>query len=223
MTLATLTAHADRLASADMSGLIAQPGRDDALVVEAAGLVFDARRQRIDLEAWAALLAAAAEARIPDAFAAMMRGDIVNTTEGRPSLHAACRNPDRLADKALAERLRDARARTATFTDATEAPDALDGHPLRRIINIGIGGSDLGPRFIYDALKAWRREGVEARFVSNLDPADLDDALEGAEAETTLVVIVSKSFTTQETLMNGQAARDWLAARLGEAGANARL
>lgn len=223
MTLTALTAHANRLSDADMGALIAQPGRDEALVIEGAELVFDARRQRLDLDAWAALLSAAAEVRIPDVFAAMMRGDIVNTTEARPSLHAACRNPDRLSDTALADRLRDARARTGAFTDATQASDALDGHPLRRIVNIGIGGSDLGPRFIYDALKAWRREGVEARFVSNLDPADLDDALEGAEAETTLVVIVSKSFTTQETLMNGQAARDWLAARLGEAGANARL
>ena len=69
---------------------------------------------------------------------------------------------------------------------------------------------------VYDALKAFRRPGVEARFVSNLDPADLDDALEGADAQTTLVVVVSKSFTTQETLMNARAARAWLVERLGE-------
>ncbi|KAA5802339.1 glucose-6-phosphate isomerase [Alkalicaulis satelles] len=223
MTLAALDAHARRLAGADMRTLIAEPGRDDALVLEAAGLVFDARRQRLDLQAWKALLNTAQDARLPEAFAAMARGDVINTTESRPVLHMACRNPDRLADPALASRLRGARERTAAFADAIGAPDALAGHPVRRIVNIGIGGSDLGPRFIYDALKAWRREGVEARFVSNLDPADLDDALEGAEPETTLVVIVSKSFTTQETLMNGQAARGWLAARLGEKGADARL
>lgn len=223
MTLAALAAHADRLARADMRALIAEPGRDEALVLEAAGLVFDARRQRLDLEAWSALHGAAAAARVPDAFAALMGGAVVNATEGRPALHGACRNPQRLGDAALARRLSEARARTAAFADTFDAPGALDGHPLRRIVNIGIGGSDLGPRFVYDALKAWRREGVEARFVSNLDPADLDDALEGAQAETTLIVVVSKSFTTQETLMNGQAARDWLAARLGEAGANARL
>jgi glucose-6-phosphate isomerase len=94
---------------------------------------------------------------------------------------------------------------------------------VRRIINIGIGGSDLGPRFVYDALKRYRRADVDARFVSNLDPADLEDALEGAEPETTLVLVVSKSFTTQETLMNAQAARDWMTAHLGEAGVAARF
>ena len=99
----------------------------------------------------------------------------------------------------------------------------LAGYPVRRIVNIGIGGSDLGPRMVHDALKAWRRPGMETRFVSNLDPADLDDALEGAAPETTLVLVVSKSFTTQETLMNARAARAWLASSLGEDGADARF
>lgn len=216
-------AHASRLAQARMADLLTEPGRDEALQFSAAGLQLDARRQRLDLNAWADLLALARALDAPTKIAALMAGDIVNVTEGRPALHAACRDASRLNDKALAARLIEARMRTRAFCASLAAPGVLDGHPVKRIVNIGIGGSDLGPRMVYDALKAFRRPGMDARFVSNLDPADLDDALEGAEPETTLVLVVSKSFTTQETLMNARAARAWLAASLGEEGADARF
>ena len=223
MTPETLLAHANRLAEANMADLLAQAGRDEALQFSAAGLELDARRQRLDLTAWQDLVELARRRDAPARIAGLMAGDIVNKTEGRPALHTACRDASRLSDKDLAKRLTEARARTRAFCAGLEAPDALDGHPVRRIVNIGIGGSDLGPRMVYDALKAYRRKGMDARFVSNLDPADLDDALEGAEPETTLVLVVSKSFTTQETLMNAKAARAWLADTLGEAGADARF
>lgn len=223
MTPETLRSHANRLAGASMAEILAEKGRDAALQFSAAGLELDARRQRIDGAAWQDLLGLAraldAQARI----AGLAAGDIVNTTEGRPALHTACRDSSQLADRGLAKRLTEARDRTRQFCAGLEAPDVLDGHPVKRIVNIGIGGSDLGPRMVYDALKAYRRKGMDARFVSNLDPADLDDALEGAEPETTLVLVVSKSFTTQETLMNAKAVRAWLAAKLGEAGADARF
>ncbi len=215
--------NAARLASADMADLIAEPGRDDALQFSAAGLELDARRQRLDLAAWSDLLSLAKDLAMPAKIAGLMAGDIVNVTEGRPALHTACRDASRLADSELAARLTEARKRTRAFCAGLTAPDALGGHPVKRIVNIGIGGSDLGPRMVYDALKAFRQPGIEATFVSNLDPADLDDALEGAEPETTLVLVVSKSFTTQETLMNAQVARAWLAAKLGDAGADARF
>ena len=223
MTLDDLTAHAGRVHGADMADLLAEPGRDEALQFQAPHLSVDMRRQRLDLKAWQALQAVAQAVEASGFLAAVARGDVVNITEGRPALHVGCRNPDRLSDAALADRLRQARLRTRAFCEGLAAPDALDGAPVRRIVNIGIGGSDLGPRMVYDALKAFRRPGLEARFVSNLDPADLDDALEGADSETTLVLVVSKSFTTQETLMNAGAARDWLAAALGEAGADRRF
>jgi len=215
--------HAKRLAQASMADLMAEPGRDAALQFTAAGLELDARRQRLDLKAWADLLALAKALDTPARLAGLMAGEIVNVTEGRPALHPACRNAARLKDQALAARLTEARARTRDFCAGLDAPDILDGHAVKRIVNIGIGGSDLGPRMVYDALKAFRRPGMDARFVSNLDPADLDDALEGAQPETTLVLVVSKSFTTQETLMNARAARAWLAAKLGETGADARF
>ncbi|MCR9129300.1 MAG: glucose-6-phosphate isomerase [Alphaproteobacteria bacterium] len=223
MTLADLNPHAARLSDHSIADLLAEPGRDAALQFAAPHLSLDMRRQRLDLKAWAALGACAGAAEAPGFIAAVARGDIVNPTENRPALHVACRNPDRLTDAAMAGRLRDARRRTRAFCEALIAPDALDGSAVRRIVNIGIGGSDLGPRMVYDALKAFRRPGLEARFVSNLDPADLDDALEGADPETTLVLVVSKSFTTQETLLNGRAAHAWLSAALGEAGANRRF
>ncbi len=223
MSLAALTLDAARLARAEMVDLMAEIGRDAALQFSAPFLTLDARRQRLDLAAWSALRTAAQTAGVPAYLDAIARGDQVNSTEGRPSLHVACRNPGRLSDVALASRLREARARTRAFCEGLGAPDALDGAPVRRIVNIGIGGSDLGPRMVYDALKAYRRAGMEARFVSNLDPADLEDALEGADPATTLVLVVSKSFTTQETLMNALTARDWLSAALGEAGASLRF
>ena len=219
----SLFTHAERLAKVEMPALVADEKRAGVLQWSAAGLSLDLRRQRLDLPAWADLLALSGHAKMPSRIAGMMRGDIANPTEGRPALHAACRNPSLLSDAALASRLSEARARTRAFAAGLERPDALDGHPVRRIINIGIGGSDLGPRMVYDALKAFRRPGMEARFVSNLDPADLDDALEGAAPETTLVLVVSKSFTTQETLMNARAAHAWLEAALGKAGADARF
>ena len=223
MTLDPLKAHAERLAGASMVKLMDEPGRDAALQFHAGALSYDARRQRLDLAAWRALQDAGEHAGAKAFLAAIARGDRVNVTEARPALHMACRDPAGLSDAALAQRLVEARARTRSFCDGLADPTALDGAPVRRIVNIGIGGSDLGPRMVYDALKAFRRPGVDTRFVSNLDPADLDDALEGAEPETTLILVVSKSFTTQETLMNARAARAWLEADLGEAGASRRF
>ncbi|MGX6648934.1 glucose-6-phosphate isomerase [Maricaulaceae bacterium MS644] len=223
MTPEALKSDAERLRAADMNALFAEPGRGAALQFAAGGLTLDLRRQRLDLKAWAALQELAASHHVIDRLRALYAGDIANPTEGRAVLHPACRNPGLLADTALTDRLTAARARTRAFSQTLDRDDVLDGHPVRRIVNIGIGGSDLGPRMVYDALKAFRRPGMEARFVSNLDPADLDDALEGADPRTTLILVVSKSFTTQETLMNARAARAWLAAALGEAGADARF
>ncbi len=223
MTTEILAGHASRLAAMEMATLLTEAGRDAALQYSAAGLALDARRQRLDLAAWRDLLQLATVLEAPAKIAGLMSGEIVNVTEGRPALHTACRDASRLKDKTLAARLTEARQRTRAFCAGLVAPDALGGHPVKRIVNIGIGGSDLGPRMVYDALKKFRRPGIDTRFVSNLDPADLDDALEGAEPETTLVLVVSKSFTTQETLMNAQVARAWLADKLGDAGADARF
>lgn len=219
-----LKPHVNRLAGETLGALVRQGGaRDAALRWQAGPVTLDARHQRLDADAMDALFALAGEAGFDAARAALLAGDIVNPSEGRPALHAALRDPGRLKDRALAARIEDARARTAAFARACQGADAPGGKPITRVINIGIGGSDLGPRLVHDAMKAFRREGVELRFVSNLDPADLEDAIEGADPETTLVCLTSKSFTTSETLMNGRAAKAWLVDRLGEEGANPRL
>lgn len=199
-----------------MADVLDDPARDAALQFEAAGLYLDLRRQKLDLSGWRSLLQQAGHVQVAEQIGRLFRGEIVNPTEHRPALHPACRNPALLGQSPFGAALSEAREKTRAFATQLTRPDALDGHPVRRIVNIGIGGSDLGPRFVYDALKAFRRQGIETRFVSNLDPADLDDALEGADAETTLILVVSKSFTTQETLMNGGAARKWIVERLGE-------
>lgn len=220
----TLHDHARTLLDADLSELVASGGqRDKALRLSALGVTLDARKQRLDLDAWKALMDLAREVGVEDRREALLAGRIVNETENRPALHTALRDPDRLEDVTLSKRIREARNLTSAFALKTEAPDFLDGNPIRRVVNIGIGGSDLGPRFVYDSMKEYRRNGVEARFVSNLDPLDLQDALEGADPATTFVCVTSKSFTTQETLMNATVARDWLASSLGEKGANMRF
>lgn len=206
-----------------MADLLDDDVRDDALQFEAAGLYLDLRRQKIDLSGWRVLLDQAERLKVSEKIAQLFAGEIVNGTEQRPALHPACRNPALLGDALAGAALVETRKKTRAFADLVGRPNVLDGHPVRRIVNIGIGGSDLGPRFVYDALKAYRREGIETRFVSNLDPADLDDALEGADAETTLILVISKSFTTQETLMNARAARSWIIERLGEAGVAPRF
>jgi len=223
MTPEQLAAHGVRLDAMSMAEILSEPDRDGALTFEAAGLTLDARRQRLDLTAWRVLCDWATALDAPARLAALYTGEQVNRTEARPALHPACRKASRLDNADLADMLTRTRARTAAFADQCGAPDVLDGHPVRRVVNIGIGGSDLGPRFVYDALKAYRRAGMQVRFVSNLDPADLEDALEGAAPETTLFLVISKSFTTQETLMNAKAARAWVVEHLGEAGVRARF
>ncbi|TRO94367.1 glucose-6-phosphate isomerase [Glycocaulis profundi] len=221
---AALAHHAARLKDADLGSLVRADGwRDGALVLEAAGVTLDARRQRLDQEAWDALLEACDAAGLAGLRADLFAGRVVNGTENRPAIHAALRDPARIEDAGLKAAITDAKAATAAFARRCATEEALDGFTVERVVNIGIGGSDLGPRFVWDALKAFRRPGVEIRFVSNLDPADLEDALEGADPETTLVCVTSKSFTTQETLMNALAARAWLTERLGEEKANLRF
>jgi glucose-6-phosphate isomerase len=219
-----LQPHVKRLAGRPLGELVREGGKErDALQWRAGPVVLDARHQRLDAPALDALFALAEAAGFDKARKALLAGDIVNPTEARPALHAALRDASALKDRKLARRIEDARARTAAFARACQGEGAPGGKPVTRLINIGIGGSDLGPRLVYSALKAFRREGVELRFVSNLDPADLEDAIEGADPETTLVCVTSKSFTTSETLMNARAAKAWLAASLGEDGANARM
>jgi glucose-6-phosphate isomerase len=202
-------------------------GRADAMTFEAAGLTVDLSKHRADPETLELLRDLAEERRLGEAIEAMFRGDRINVTEERSVLHVALRMPrdrslvvdgvdvvaqvhdvlDRMA--AFAERVRDGRHTGVT------------GRPIRNVVNIGIGGSDLGPAMAADALNADVRQDLTLRFVSNVDATDLVEKTRGLDPAETLVIVSSKTFTTLETLTNAKSARTWLLDGLGLAGADA--
>jgi len=194
----------------------ADPDRAAALTVEGAGLTIDLSKNLIDSRTLDALVALAEEADLPARIEAMFTGEHINTTEDRAVLHTALRAPrdavievdgvdvvpavhdvlDSMAEFA-------GRVRTGAWTGAT-------GEPIATVVNIGIGGSDLGPLMAYRALTPYVQDGLAARFVSNVDPADIHSALDGLDPATTLFIVASKTFTTLETLSNARSARTWL-------------
>src|SRR5918996_1010249 len=197
------------------------PTRGDRLTAEAAGIALDYSKHLVTNDTLELLRKLAAERRLEARIAAMFRGERVNVSEDRPALHVALRMPrsrslvvdgvdvvkevheelDRMG--AFAERLRE-----GAWTGAT-------GRPIRNVVNLGIGGSDLGPAMVYEALRPYTATSLVFRFVANVDPADLTRATEGLDPAETLFVVVSKTMTTLETLTNARAARDWLAAAVG--------
>ncbi len=202
------------------------PARGTALAVEAEGLLLDLSRQRLDADVLAALCRLADERGLRDAIDAMFRGDIINVTEQRQVLHVALRGASAPANDAaanpwgagIAQAVLDERARMLAFAEAVRGGGVVGsaGSAFTHVINIGIGGSDLGPCMAVQALRA-HADGPRVSFVSNVDGCDLADALAASDPATTLFVICSKTFTTQETLANARSARAWLAAALGEA------
>ncbi|MDP1738584.1 MAG: glucose-6-phosphate isomerase [Caulobacter sp.] len=201
----------------------AEPDRLERLVVEACGLRLDLSKQPWSRAGLAAALDLAAAAGVEAARDRLFAGEAVNVTENRAALHMALRAPDGAGFQALGKPVSDAvetvRNRMRAFAEAVRAGEILGatGKPFRTIVHIGIGGSDLGPRMVWRALKPLEPQ-IALRFVGNVDPSDLAQALAGLDPETTLVVVVSKTFTTQETMANATAARGWLHAFLGPDG-----
>lgn len=208
-----LAAHADTLADARLRDLFeADSDRGRSLAVETAGLYLDYAKQRLTGET-VELLAALAQARgLSAAIEALFAGDPVNRSQNRPAWHTALRAGD-TAPEAVREVLADMGAFVAEVRDGDWR--GFDGAPIKDVVNIGIGGSDLGARLVCRAL-APAQARPRAHFVANVDPAELDDVLAGLDPATTLFVVASKSFATAETLANAHAARVWLA----EAGAD---
>lgn len=188
----------------------------------------DWSKQRLTPDAMAALIAYAHERNLPAWIAALFSGEKINLSEGRPVLHTALRQQDDtpiLVDGSdVVPLIRAAQARVRTLATQVRGGSRLGaaGRPLRHVVALGIGGSDLGPKLVCDALAAPRNargEGVDVAFVSNVDPEHLTRALAGLDPATTLFVVTSKTFTTGETLANAHAARAWLAGALGAGGA----
>jgi glucose-6-phosphate isomerase len=217
-----LQEHSASLRTAHLRDLFAaDPRRGERLVAEGAGWYLDYSKNRIDDEALARLLRLARECGVAERIEAMWRGERINTTENRAVLHVALRAPrtarftvdgaDVVADvHAMLERMSDfaERVRTATWLGHT-------GKPIRNVINLGIGGSDLGPRMAFEALRHYSVRELRFRFVANVDGTDLFETLRDLDPAETLFIVCSKTFTTLETLVNARAARQWLSDALG--------
>ncbi|HKB83528.1 MAG TPA: glucose-6-phosphate isomerase [Burkholderiales bacterium] len=221
-----LTAHAREIGNARILDLFAgDPQRAQAFSIEACGILLDYSKNPLSAETRRLLGALAADAGVPEQIAAMFEGRRINVTEKRAVLHTALRNRSRrpvMVDgqdvmpgiRAVLERMRHLaeRVRAGVVGGST-------GRPFTDIVNIGIGGSDLGPLMVTTALRAQGLTGLRAHFVSNIDGAHLAATLANLDPETTLFIVSSKTFTTQETLTNSRSAREWLLTKLSAVGA----
>jgi glucose-6-phosphate isomerase len=211
-----LAAHGARLKETDLRALFAaDPGRFARLSFAGPGMLLDLSKEKLDAPALAALTALARAAGVEARRDAMAAGEPVNPTEGRPALHMALRGSVAPPVPGVAEiaAVRDA---FLAFAEAvrTGAAAAADG-PFTDVINIGIGGSDLGPAMATRALAA-DADGPRLHFVSNVDGAHLADATRGLDPRRTLVIVASKTFTTVETMTNARSASAWLRAAVGD-------
>jgi glucose-6-phosphate isomerase len=201
-----LAAHQLRLASTPLVQLCAEPDRSRALGRSTLGLHLNLARQRLDPEALQALLAQASRLGIPAGFRRLVEGEQVNPTEARPALHTALRSA-----LGQSETARAARAEVMVMRQRMEALSAaLEASTVTDIVSVGIGGSDLGPRLVVDALREVASPRFRIHFLTNVDGSALARLLPQLDRRSTAVLLVSKSFTTQETLLNGQLLREWL-------------
>src|SRR5947207_2077619 len=197
------------------------PRRGERLTAEAAGLYLDYSKHRVTDPALGLLLRLAEECGLPRRIDAMFSGEKVNVTEQRAALHVALRAPKHermLVDGVdVVPEVHAVLDRMAAFCDEVRSGRwrGHTGRPIRNIINIGIGGSDLGPVMAYEALRHYSRRDMTFRFVSNVDSTDLVEATRDLSPEETLFVVSSKTFTTLETMTNARSARSWLVEGLG--------
>jgi glucose-6-phosphate isomerase len=198
--------------------------------VEAAGLLFDYSRQRVTPEVVGQFAALADELRLRERIEAMFRGETINLTEGRAVLHTALRRlgttaPLLVGGQDIDALVRVERERMLDFAAAVREGRirSSSGQAYSLVVNIGIGGSDLGPAMAVEALRAYASDGPRVGFVSNIDGCQLADQLAGADPAGTLFIVCSKTFTTLETKSNASAARNWIEQRLGGAAVSAHF
>jgi glucose-6-phosphate isomerase len=212
---------------ADISGqhlrdlFAADPGRGERLTAEAAGVYLDYSKNRVTDETMALLIELAEESGVPEHRDAMFRGDHINVSENRAVLHTALRLPasatlvvdgqDVVAEvHGVLRRMRDFadRVRSGEFKGYT-------GKPIKNVVNVGIGGSDLGPVMAYEALRHYCTREITFRFISNVDSTDFVEATRDLRPDETLFIISSKTFGTLETLANAESAKEWVVSALG--------
>ncbi len=199
----------------------ADPARGERLVEEACGIYLDYSKNLVDQDTVDLLVDLADQCRLRERIDAMFSGETINVSEGRAVLHVALRAPSTssiLADGTnVVPEVHSVLDRMARFTESVRS-GAWRGHTgqaLTNVVNIGIGGSDLGPAMAYEALKAYSDRGRVFRFVSNVDGSDLTEATRDLDPARTLFIVCSKSWHTEETLTNANSAREWLVAGMG--------
>ncbi len=217
-----LEAHQTEMSETNLRELFASdPDRASRFTFDAAGLHVDLSKNLINEDTVDKLVALAEAAGLKEKTEAMFTGEHLNNTEDRAVLHTALRIPaeeDLTVDEQdVAADVHEVLGRMRDFASALRSGEWLGytGHTIKTVVNIGIGGSDLGPAMATKALRNYAVAGIQGKFVSNVDPADLVATLDELDPESTLFIIASKTFTTQETLANAHAAKRWLVEKLG--------
>ncbi|MBI4905666.1 MAG: glucose-6-phosphate isomerase [Acidobacteria bacterium] len=202
--------------------------RAEELTIDAAGIYLDYSKNRITRRTLPLLLDLAHVCKLEERREQMFQGEAINLTEKRAVLHVALRAPrdERIVvnGEDVVPKVHEVLDRLARFAETVRSGEwkGFSGEPIRNIVNVGIGGSDLGPVMAYEALRSYSRRDLVFRFVSNVDGTDFAEAMQGLDPAETLFVISSKTFTTIETMTNAQTARAWVMNRFDDAGAVAR-
>ncbi len=212
-----LQEHYEKIKSLHMRRLFSvDPSRFENLSLTCGDLLLDYSKNRITDQTLTLLCELAQEANLEEWRERMFEGEKINNTENRAVLHTALRNrsdkPVCVDGKDVMPGIRDVLDRMATFSEKVRSGQwtGYTGKPVWDVVNIGIGGSDLGPKMVYQSLKPYCHKHLRVRYVSNVDGAHIEEVLEQLHPETTLFIVSSKTFTTQETLTNAHIARDWL-------------
>ena len=227
---AALKAHHDELVSSGFSlkeAFAADAGRVERLSFDMDDLRFDLSKNLVDERTLSLLCDLAREVGLEQRRDAMFSGEHINTTEDRAVLHTALRRPAEDAGRLVVDGqdcvadVREVLDRMYAFAERVRSGEwkGVTGKRIEHVMSIGIGGSDLGPVMVYEALKPYADAGIDCRYVSNIDPNDIAEKVKGLDPETTLVIIVSKTFTTLETLTNAREAKAWLLETLRAQGA----
>ncbi|WP_250002524.1 glucose-6-phosphate isomerase [Actinoplanes sp. M2I2] len=218
----TLQGHAEKFNAVHLRDLFgSDPTRGERLTAQVADLTVDYSKNLITDEVLTGLLALAERAKLRERIGAMFAGEHINVTEDRAVLHTALRLPRDATlvvdGQDVVAEVHEVLGRMGAFSDRVRSGEwtGHTGERIKTVVNIGIGGSDLGPVMAYEALKAFKAPEIECRFISNIDPTDLYEKTHDLDPASTLFVVVSKTFGTQETLTNATEARNWLLEGLG--------
>ena len=224
-----LRAHFEQIAELQLNQLfVDDPQRAQDFSLEDQGLFLDYSKNRVTRESIDLLVKLADEARLLSAIQDMFSGEKINKTEGRAVLHTALRAPKssciELDGIDVVPQVHAVLDKMAGFSEAIRSGQwqGFTGKPIRNVINIGIGGSDLGPSMACEALRAYSQRNLNVQFVSNVDASDFAEAVQGLNADETLFIVCSKTFTTDETLTNARTARSWLLKQLVDESAIAK-